>query len=69
MNERPVCSGRARARALGSYAATGGMAAVAGQLLGGLLVSADIGGLGWRPIFLVNVPVGIAGLAAQRGTT
>jgi MFS family permease len=55
-------SGPGRARALGSYAATGGMAAVAGQLVGGLLVSADIGGLGWRPIFLVNVPVGIVGL-------
>ena len=55
-------SGPDRARALGSYAATGGIAAVAGQLLGGLLVSADVGGLGWRPIFLVNVPVGIAGL-------
>jgi MFS family permease len=56
-------SGHARARALGSYGATGGIASVAGQLLGGLLVSADIGGLGWRPIFLVNVPVGIVGLA------
>jgi MFS family permease len=55
-------SGPARARALGSYGATGGMAVVAGQLLGGLLVSANIGGTSWRPIFLVNVPVGIAGL-------
>ena len=56
-------SGQARARALGCYGATGGIASVAGQLLGGLLVSADIGGLGWRPIFLVNVPIGIVGLA------
>jgi MFS family permease len=55
-------SGPARARALGSYGATGGIAVVAGQLLGGLLVSANIGGMTWRPIFLVNVPVGIAGL-------
>jgi MFS family permease len=55
-------SGPARARALGSYGATGGIAVVAGQLLGGLLVSANIGGTSWRPIFLVNVPVGIAGL-------
>lgn len=55
-------SGPARARALGSYGATGGIAVVAGQLLGGLLVSANIGGMSWRPIFLVNVPVGIAGL-------
>ena len=56
-------SGQARSRALGCYGATGGIASVAGQLLGGLLVSADIGGLGWRPIFLVNVPIGLAGLA------
>jgi EmrB/QacA subfamily drug resistance transporter len=55
-------SGPARARALGSYGATGGIAVVAGQLLGGLLVSANIAGMTWRPIFLVNVPVGIAGL-------
>ncbi|HTZ27376.1 MAG TPA: MFS transporter [Streptosporangiaceae bacterium] len=55
-------TGPARARALGSYGATGGIAVVAGQLLGGLLVSANIGGMSWRPIFLVNVPVGIAGL-------
>jgi MFS family permease len=56
-------SGPARARALGSYGATGGIAVVAGQLLGGLLIAANLGGLGWRPIFLVNVPVGIAGIA------
>jgi MFS family permease len=56
-------SGADRTRALGSYGATGGVAVVAGQLLGGLLVSANIGGLGWRPIFLVNVPVGIVGIA------
>jgi MFS family permease len=55
-------SGPARARALGSYGATGGIAVVAGQLLGGLLVSANIAGMTWRPIFLVNVPVGIVGL-------
>lgn len=51
-----------RARALGWFGATGGLAAVVGQVLGGLLVSADIAGEGWRPIFLVNVPIGLAGL-------
>lgn len=51
-----------RARALGWFGATGGLAAVTGQLLGGALVSADIAGSGWRPIFLVNVPIGLAGL-------
>jgi EmrB/QacA subfamily drug resistance transporter len=55
-------TGERRARALGRYGATGGLAAVLGQLLGGLLVSANIDGLSWRPIFLVNVPIGIVGL-------
>jgi EmrB/QacA subfamily drug resistance transporter len=51
-----------RSRALGWYGATGGLAAVAGQLLGGVLVSANIGGSGWRAIFFVNVPIGLIGL-------
>lgn len=38
---------------------TAGMAAVAGPILGGWLIEANIWGLGWRPIFLVNIPVGI----------
>ena len=45
------------------FGATGGLAAVVGQLLGGLLVAADIAGTGWRPIFLVNVPIGLVALA------
>lgn len=52
-----------RSRALGWYGATGGLAAVTGQLLGGVLVSANLDGTGWRAIFLVNVPVGLLGLA------
>jgi MFS family permease len=55
-------AGHHRARALGLYGATGGIAAVAGQLLGGMLVSADIAGTSWRAIFLVNVPVVAVGL-------
>ncbi|TCC17054.1 MFS transporter [Kribbella speibonae] len=48
-----------KARALALYGATSGIAAVVGQLVGGLLVSADIAGATWRPIFLVNVPIGL----------
>ncbi|MGO8961673.1 MAG: MFS transporter [Streptosporangiaceae bacterium] len=59
-------TGERRARALGRYGATGGLAAVLGQVLGGLLVSANIDGLGWRPIFLVNVPIGLAGLVLAK---
>ncbi|MBO8193939.1 MFS transporter [Streptomyces oryzae] len=56
-------TGLARTRALGAYAAVLGVGAAAGQLLGGVLVSADLFGWGWRPVFLINVPVGVALLA------
>ncbi|WP_328537742.1 MFS transporter [Streptomyces sp. NBC_00344] len=49
----------AKTRAVGLYGAIGGLSAAAGQLIGGVLVWADIAGLDWRPIFLVNVPLGI----------
>ncbi|HEY6786124.1 MAG TPA: MFS transporter [Trebonia sp.] len=48
-----------RSRALGWYGATMGFGFVSGQILGGGLIQADVFGLGWRAIFLVNVPVGI----------
>ena len=51
--------GERKARALALYGATSGIAAVVGQIVGGVLVSANIAGSQWRPIFLVNVPVGI----------
>jgi EmrB/QacA subfamily drug resistance transporter len=52
-----------RHTAIGMWAATGGIAAAAGPPLGGLLVQAD-----WRLVFLVNVPVGVAGLVAGART-
>ncbi|MDG4535963.1 MFS transporter [Streptomyces sp. AV19] len=51
-----------RPRALGALGAVIGAAGVAGQLLGGLLVAADLFGTSWRPVFWVNVPVGLAAL-------
>ncbi|MFC4061724.1 MFS transporter [Planomonospora corallina] len=57
-------TGAARARALSLYAAVISGAAIAGQVLGGVLVSADLLGGGWRPVFLVNVPLGLVLLAA-----
>ncbi|MGL4962943.1 MAG: MFS transporter [Inquilinus sp.] len=45
--------------ALSLYGAVFGLAAVVGQALGGILISADLWGLGWRAIFLVNLPVAI----------
>ena len=60
-------TGHHRLRAMALFGATGGLAAVVGQLLGGLLVAADIAGTGWRPIFLVNVPIGLVALALAPG--
>ncbi|AWH46478.1 MFS transporter [Stenotrophomonas sp. ZAC14A_NAIMI4_1] len=46
-----------KGRALGLYGATFGIAAVGGQLLGGWLVSVNVLDLGWRSVFLINLPV------------
>ncbi|MEV7618427.1 MFS transporter [Streptomyces sp. NPDC089799] len=54
--------GPRRARAMSLYGATAGLSMVAGQILGGVLVAADIAGTGWRAVFLVNVPVAVLGL-------
>ena len=53
-----------RARAIGLYAIALSTGAVVGQILGGVLVSADIAGTQWRAIFLVNVPVCALAIAA-----
>jgi len=56
--------GPARARPMRLYAAVLAGGAVAGQVIGGLLVSADLWGSTWRPVFLLNVPIGAALLVA-----
>ncbi len=53
-----------RSRALSWFGVTIGLSFVSGQILGGLLLQANVLGLTWRPIFLVNVPVGAAALIA-----
>ena len=53
-----------RAKALSIYSVTIGLASVVGQLLGGALVSADLFGLGWRLVFLINLPISIAAFIA-----
>jgi EmrB/QacA subfamily drug resistance transporter len=50
-------------RALALYAATFGLAATLGQVLGGALIAAGWWGMSWQWIFLVNLPVGIAAFA------
>jgi DHA2 family methylenomycin A resistance protein-like MFS transporter len=48
----------ARAKAFGVWGGVAGIAAGAGPIVGGLLVA----GYGWRAVFFVNVPIGVAGL-------
>ena len=55
---------RQRGAAFGIFGATIGLATITGPLVGGLLIERDLLGLGWRPIFLVNVPIGIGALVA-----
>jgi EmrB/QacA subfamily drug resistance transporter len=56
-------TGADRLRALSAYGMVMGLAAVGGQLIGGMLVQANIAGVGWRSCFLINVPVGALALA------
>jgi MFS family permease len=56
--------GPARARPMRLYSAVLAGGAVAGQIAGGLLVSADLWGSVWRPVFLLNVPIGVVLLLA-----
>ncbi len=54
----------ARSRAFGIYGIALGLAGAAGFALGGMLVSLDLAGVGWRAVFFVNVPFGFVILAA-----
>ncbi|WP_395103552.1 MFS transporter [Actinomadura sp. SCN-SB] len=51
--------GAARRRAIGLYSMVLALGVALGQLAGGLVVGADLLGLGWRPAFLINLPVGV----------
>jgi len=53
---------REQSHAYAMYGMTIGFGMIAGQLLGGLLVSANLFGLEWRPVFLVNLPFGVAAM-------
>jgi MFS family permease len=54
--------GPARLRATSLYTAVIAGGAAVGQVVGGVLVSANLFGATWRPVFLINVPVGLAAL-------
>ena len=53
-------------KAFGVFGPVMGLAAIAGPLVGGALVNLNLLGTGWRAIFLVNVPLGLAAIAAGR---
>jgi EmrB/QacA subfamily drug resistance transporter len=53
-----------RRRCLAIMGGVQGAASVCGQLVGGALIGLDVLGLGWRTVFLINVPVGVAAVVA-----
>ncbi|CAM5667289.1 DHA2 family efflux MFS transporter permease subunit OS=Streptomyces alboniger OX=132473 GN=CP975_14755 PE=4 SV=1 [Streptomyces alboniger] len=55
-----------RGKVFGLFGMVVGLGAISGPLLGALLTEWNILGLEWRPIFLINLPVGIAGLILGR---
>ena len=58
---------RARGGAFALFGLAAGLASVTGPILGGTLINADLWGLGWRSIFLINLPIGLfAMIAAAR---
>jgi MFS transporter, DHA2 family, methylenomycin A resistance protein len=59
LNDACAHDSRLRARAIGIWTAAGGVAIAAGPVVGGLLLT----GLGWRSIFLVNIPICAFGIA------
>jgi EmrB/QacA subfamily drug resistance transporter len=54
-----------RIKALAGFGVTAGLGTVSGPLLGGLLIQHNLFGWDWRPIFLINVPVGILAFVAS----
>jgi EmrB/QacA subfamily drug resistance transporter len=59
-------TGPDRVRAISVYGVVMGLAAAGGQLIGGLLIQANLGGSGWRSVFLINIPIGLVALALTR---
>ena len=53
-----------RVSKLALFGLVGGLAAIAGPVLGGLLIELDLLGLGWRLIFLINLPIGLFALVS-----
>jgi EmrB/QacA subfamily drug resistance transporter len=61
-------AGQDRGKALGVFGCVIGVAAIAGQIVGGSLLALDVWGLSWRPIFLINVPLALVAITAAAFT-
>lgn len=55
-----------RGRAVGMFAAGAGVATASGPIVGAVLTEANIAGLSWRAVFLVNLPLALVVLAGTR---
>lgn len=53
-----------RVKKLAYFGIIVGLAAILGPIVGGVLIELDVLGLGWRAVFLINLPVGLAAIAA-----
>lgn len=60
---RAMFTGAEVGRALGTIGPVMALSAVSGPVLGGVLTDANLLGLGWRPVFLINLPLTLAVLA------
>ncbi|NEB77615.1 MFS transporter [Streptomyces sp. SID14478] len=58
--------GPSRARAFGLYGVVMSLGGILGPALGAVLTAADVAGLGWQMIFLINLPIGLATLTLGR---
>jgi MFS family permease len=61
-------TGVARARALTAYGVMIALGGSTGLAAGGWLIDLDVAGLGWRTVFLINLPIGLLVLAVARRT-
>ncbi|MEU8224058.1 MFS transporter [Kribbella sp. NPDC048915] len=58
-----LLAGEHRARGMAMFGVANGIAAALGQILGGILIEANVFGLGWRAVFLIFVPLGVLAIA------
>jgi len=49
-------------KAFAAYGPAFGLGGILGPIIGGFLIEADVAGLGWRSVFLVNIPIGVAAI-------